>query len=172
MDVGERPDCTCFGFKRTRVPCSHILALVQQGYCTWDDFPLSYREHPCFTIDEAILNFQEKERTVRDEPIDDVIISEGGFSSTLLQRLCREKLSLIRETTYLVESQSELEYLYNILGEAASIAESLVEKEEDLPILPRSKSVESANATCTPEKLSKKAAAVSCLCAYFIQIYI
>ena len=115
------------------------MALILQRFCKWDDFPQTYCNHPWFSVDRDVLKFQRSPPRSPQATSTRITPPSPSFMSTsILQRLCREKLAVLTDMTYLLEDDSELELLYNMLSESSSTARSLLNTEEMLPVIPSS----------------------------------
>ena len=49
------PSCQCLDYKRNRLPCKHICAVIRLPNVGWQSLGSRFSSHPLFTLDECVL---------------------------------------------------------------------------------------------------------------------
>lgn len=49
------PSCQCLDYKRNRLPCKHICAVIRLPNVGWDSLGSRFSSHPLITLDECVL---------------------------------------------------------------------------------------------------------------------
>ena len=52
---GYLPPCQCLHYKRNRLPCKHICAVIRLPNVGWESLGSRFSSHPLFTLDECVL---------------------------------------------------------------------------------------------------------------------
>ncbi|XP_072315590.1 uncharacterized protein [Eucyclogobius newberryi] len=50
------PYCSCFDWKRHRLPCKHMCAVLRTPNAGWDQLGKCYRDNPIFQLDAAVID--------------------------------------------------------------------------------------------------------------------
>lgn len=144
LSAGGMPHCECRDWQRANLPCKHMFAIITQvdGYA-WESLPDEYRQSPYFTLDDAVDNFVND----TDANIVEIeeVVDEGDTHyiplSTRKSRLhtaaviCREKLQLLSNFTFLCRDEEVLEQLREKTEEALKFMRINVPVDEGLPLL-------------------------------------
>jgi len=131
FDADGMPSCDCFDWKRFHLPCKHFCAVFAlYPDSGWDKFPAGYRDSPFFTVDDSIVGPNGEGQKMA------ATLSEGTHDPTCefddtdndgveLQQYCKQKavacrelLSALVNSTYLVDSTDGLDTLYSTLQKA------------------------------------------------------
>ena len=128
-DDSPYPHCECPAWKRSFLPCKHLLSVFENfEEFNWDSLPASYTSSPYFNLDYGVisepqhgvhaddsLEIEENELNTPDIVIDkNVIIKElpqkkNAKRSTATA--CRELLNEIKSLTYLITDEEVLDQL-------------------------------------------------------------
>lgn len=125
------PTCECHDFLYHQKPCKHLFAILQYTTVTWDHLPHTYTKSPFFTLDmEALDLFRSVEpnsvdsnlvsastETLRDD-LTFVHLDNSENAKSDLKKLaciCREKLHVIKNETYLCQNENTLEEVSKLL---------------------------------------------------------
>ena len=73
----QLPSCQCFDFKRNKLPCKHICAVVNLPDVGWESVGASFQTYPLFKLDPVvvpnILPSEEKTENIASSPRDDFV---------------------------------------------------------------------------------------------------
>ena len=73
------PSCQCMDNKINKLPCKHIIAVVQMPNVGWEALGTSFKDHPLFTLDPLIVksvNDNLDETLVYGEQLTDEVIPD------------------------------------------------------------------------------------------------
>ena len=147
------PECECYDWRWTLLPCKHILAVILHCQVPWDSLPQQYTSSPYFNLDLDVIALpvavdptlscnDDEDHEILESPItDDQLPStkKGPKSQKkALAILCREKLSIIQNATYLCQDEDALRHLSTLLGEASEYIAGHLHKDEGLVPEPES----------------------------------
>nr|XP_047140894.1 uncharacterized protein LOC105848403 [Hydra vulgaris] len=141
------PDCQCIEWKKTLMPCKHMVAIFQ--HCdgvSWDLLPDSYRFSPYFCLDNSVIygnescheeesnicfedNLSETQGHVILENVQNKIYPKQTNASS-----CRDILSQIKTLSYLVYDEIVVKSLKFKLQEILNELQTLVPKHDNIPL--------------------------------------
>ncbi|XP_065677664.1 uncharacterized protein LOC105850732 [Hydra vulgaris] len=141
------PDCQCIEWKKTLMPCKHMVAIFQ--HCdgvSWDLLPDSYRLSPYFCLDNSVIygnescheeesnicfedNLSETQGHVILENVQNKIYPKQTNASS-----CRDILSQIKTLSYLVYDEIVVKSLKFKLQEILNELQTLVPKHDNIPL--------------------------------------
>lgn len=102
-----QPSCTCFNWKRERVPCKHMWAIPNM----WHRLPDFYKKSPFFSLDNTIvssgpINTDMSFENLANSPEHDTTLKEleqRGKNPRAEGKKCRELNKHIANLTYVLE---------------------------------------------------------------------
>ena len=119
------PRCECLSWKKTKLPCKHIFAVMLFSSKSWTSLPESYRNSVYMTLDEVVVgklepsgNSQQTEECHQTQPDEEIV--EGANEPIepivdLPRRIkiartkfseCRELLNEIKSLTFVISDDS------------------------------------------------------------------
>ena len=151
------PNCQCIDWKRTMLPCKHMVAIFQSDLqVSWDSLPASYRSSPFLSLDLSVIHGEGKEEKEEEEEDQTLIqnyaaqqFDEDESQSKLKSSLqipikkflkankassCREILSQIKSLTYLLCDEDILSSLVKTLKSTLLEFQEHAPKEEGLTL--------------------------------------
>ena len=77
----QLPSCQCFDYKRNKLPCKHICAVVSLPDVGWESVGASFRNYPLFRLDPIVvlsISFGNEKCESNALPQDDNIMHESS----------------------------------------------------------------------------------------------
>lgn len=124
------PSCQCLDYKRNRLPCKHICAVIRLPNVGWESLGSRFASHPLLTLDECVLQpskprAKSPNDTQQHQPMHDYVMKAS-------------------EDSHVNEAQAELN---NSFGEEMQATEdfeepgsdAIMKQEQKSPLLPRGK---------------------------------
>ena len=163
------PSCTCANWRKSLLPCKHMLSVVIKGVqgASWNSLPQKYRSSSFFQLDkEVIFSQYEPERECDAENNEknegevlegDVLLKEipkKCYPKRSKAATCRELLNQIKSLTFVVYDNDALDQLYDLkdFSRHAPVEDNLVVEKprvirnqtKKFPPLPKPKEKKSA----------------------------
>ena len=139
------PNCTCEDWRKTLMPCKHMLAVISlvDGF-EWTSISLKYRNSPFLQLDSSVI--LETDETIK--PPDDMLETEENvtqtvrlsefrkkiFPKTSKASFCRDLLNQIKSMTFTVYDNDALDHLHELLSKAVKTLSYHAPKDDNLII--------------------------------------
>ena len=130
IDLGLKSNklsCKCFDWKRHKLPCKHIMAVIGSGKGVFSSIAESYREAPYYRLDNAVIpggavkSTSEHHISTTIEPSNEEIsileIPVKRYPTKTRASSCRELLQEIKSLTFVAYDEEALESLEESLFE-------------------------------------------------------
>eukprot|EP00112_Aurelia_sp_Birch-Aquarium-sp1_P023961 Seg7346.1 transcript_id=Seg7346.1/GoldUCD/mRNA.D3Y31 product="hypothetical protein" protein_id=Seg7346.1/GoldUCD/D3Y31 len=173
------PSCQCLDYRKTRMPCKHICAVVNLPGVGWEALGSSFSTHPFFILDPVVVNPPENTtdddsshqinvQTMADEQSDgqssDIVVEEVKVSTQKAlptrkmnrsRQKCIRALKSLHDNLYLLKNQDILNKIYDNISDALQIAKEHRPTENDLPLKDKSLSPKKARRSAAKAKITK-----------------
>ena len=140
------PFCECFEWKRTKLPCKHIFAVIENGFETWESLHDNYIGSPYYNLDQHVIPGlkQDFAKPVTEESpfihetqaIEETYfaIPKQTFPKKTKSSHCRELLGEIKSLTYLCYDNDAIEDLEDQLINIRDELKKSVPEDEGLVV--------------------------------------
>ena len=139
----QLPTCQCMDFKRRKLPCKHICAVVQQPDVGWESIGSSFDNYPLFSLDNMVVNTPPTAESnlttstrskVEDQPSMEAEDNGKTFTSSPvvqdlpyrrksnIRRKCIQSLKSLQDELYILTDKNVLSKTLTMLNNIISYA--------------------------------------------------